>query len=66
MVKKQHIDYIKNNHKSLFILLGDKNQLDPVESSDTSILDNYNILRQKISQLKLILIEHNVKNSNNK
>ena len=43
MVKEQHINYIKNNPKALFILLGDKNQLDPVESCDTSILDNYNI-----------------------
>ena len=72
MVKKQHIDYIKNNHKSLFILLGDKNQLDPVESSDTSILDNYNIsLTQNmrcsddlINKINLFLI-HNIENYKN-
>ena len=44
MVNDTQIDYIVNNNKnSLILLLGDKNQLDPVNSSDTNILDNYNI-----------------------
>ena len=72
MVKDQHINYIKNNPKALFILLGDKNQLDPVESSDTSILDNYNIsLTQNmrcsddlINKMNSFLI-HNIENYKN-
>ena len=44
MVKDEHLSYIKNNNKkSLIILLGDKNQLDPVNSEESNILDNYNI-----------------------
>lgn len=72
MVKDQHINYIKNNPKALFILLGDKNQLDPVESSDTSILDNYNISLTKnmrcsndlINKMNSFLI-HNIENYKN-
>ena len=73
MVKDTQIDYIMNNNKkSLILLLGDKNQLDPVNSSDTNILDNYTINLVKnmrcnkidINEINEFII-HNIEKFNN-